>query len=128
MISVIIVNWNRRELLRACLESVQRQTGIEFEIIVVDNGSIDGSADLAEQSYGCRVIRNRENLGFCAANNQGIQAARGEFVALLNNDAEAGPGWLDALLHGLRAAPDAGMAACKILVYEDRRVSTRPDT
>ena len=117
MISVIIVNWNRRELLRACLESVRRQAEAEFEIIVVDNGSTDGSAEAAE-SCGARVIRNRENRGFCAANNQGIQAARGEFIALLNNDAEAEPGWLAALARAFRA-PEIGMAASKILVYEE---------
>jgi len=121
LISVIIVNWNRRELLRACLESLARQRGVKFETIVVDNGSQDGSADLAEQSFGCRVIRNRENRGFCAANNQGIAVAQGEFVALLNNDAEAEPDWLSALAEGLESAPEAGMAACKILVHEDHR-------
>jgi GT2 family glycosyltransferase len=119
LISVIIVNWNRRELLRACLESVGRQRGAEFETIVVDNGSTDGSADLAERTFGCRVIRNLENRGFCAANNQGIRAARGDLIALLNNDAEADSGWLAALRDGLEAAPGAGMAASKILVYED---------
>ncbi|MCL4401824.1 MAG: glycosyltransferase, partial [Acidobacteria bacterium] len=86
------MNWNRRELLRACLASLARQTA-PHEVIVVDNGSNDGSAEMAEKDYKARVIRNRENRGFCAANNQGIAAARGEFVALLNNDAEAGPGW-----------------------------------
>ena len=93
----MIVNWNRKELLRACLESVGRQAGVEFETIVVDNGSCDGSAEMAEKEFGARVIRNAENRGFCAANNQGIAAARGEFVALLNNDAEAEPGWLAGL-------------------------------
>jgi GT2 family glycosyltransferase len=121
LISVIIVNWNRRELLRASLESLRRQTGVEFEVIVVDNGSGDGSADLAERAFGCRVIRNSENRGFCAANNQGIAAARGEFVALLNNDAEAEPGWLAALLAAFDDRPDIGMAASKIVVYEDPR-------
>ena len=115
----MIVNWNRRELLRACLRSVKKQTGVEFETIVVDNGSTDGSADLAEHDFGCQVIRNRENRGFCAANNQGIAVARGEFVALLNNDAEAEAGWLAALSAALERKPEAGMAASKVLVYED---------
>ncbi len=116
---MVIVNWNRRELLRACLSSLARQSGEPFETIVVDNGSEDGSADLAEREFGARVIRNRENRGFCAANNQGIAAGRGEFVALLNNDAEAEPGWLAALLRAGRRAPDIGMVASKILVWED---------
>jgi len=89
----VVVNWNRKELLRACLASLGRQTGVEFETIVVDNGSGDGSADMAEREFGARVVRNAENRGFCAANNQGFGIAAGEFVALLNNDAEAEPGW-----------------------------------
>ncbi|MBS1857187.1 MAG: glycosyltransferase family 2 protein [Acidobacteria bacterium] len=119
MISVVIVNWNRRELLRASLASLERQRGIDFETIVVDNGSSDGSAEMAEAEFGARVIRNRENRGFCAANNQGIAAARGEFIALLNNDAEAEPGWLVELHRACSRAPDTGMAASKILVWED---------
>ena len=119
MISVIIVNWNRRELLRASLASLRLQKGAGFEVIVVDNGSTDGSADLAEREFGCRVIRNPDNRGFCAANNQGIAAARGDFVALLNNDAEAEPGWLAALRAVFDERPEIGMAASKVLVYED---------
>ena len=94
---MVVVNWNRKELLRACLVSLGRQKNVDFETIVVDNGSSDGSAEMAEQEFGARVIRNGENRGFCAANNQGIAAARGEFVALLNNDAEAEPDWLAEL-------------------------------
>lgn len=90
-----------------------------FETIVVDNGSTDGSAEMAEREFGALVLRNRENLGFCAANNQGIAAARGEFIALLNNDAEAEAGWLTGLLAACTRAPDVGMAACKVLVWED---------
>jgi len=115
----VVVNWNRRELLRACLASLERQTGVEFETIVVDNGSTDGSAEMAEREFGRRVIRNPENRGFCAANNQGIAAARGEFIALLNNDAEAEPGWLAALERACSGRADVGMAASKVLVWED---------
>jgi GT2 family glycosyltransferase len=121
LISVVVVNWNRKEMLRACLESLRRQTDAAFETIVVDNGSVDGSADMAEREFGACVIRNRENRGFCAANNQGIAAAHGEFVALLNNDAEAQPGWLAALLRACSRAADVGMAASKVMVLEDPR-------
>jgi GT2 family glycosyltransferase len=122
------VNWNRRELLRACLDSLQRQNETGFEIIVVDNGSIDGSVEMIEHEFveaagavRTRLIRNAENRGFCAANNQGIAMARGAFVALLNNDAEADPGWLKALRRVLEQRPEVGMAASKILVYENPR-------
>jgi hypothetical protein len=122
LISVIVANWNRRELLRACLCSLARQAGADFETIVVDNGSTDGSAQMVERDFpACRLIRNQGNRGFCAANNQGIRAARGDFVALLNNDAEAEPGWLAALRRVFEDRPALGMAASKILVYEDPR-------
>lgn len=122
-ISVIIVNWNCRELLRACLESLARQAGTAFEVIVVDNGSDDGSLDMVRSEFrerlSMRVIANPENRGFCAANNQGIAASRGTLVALLNNDAEAETGWLAALRRPFLDGPWVGMAASKILVYED---------
>jgi GT2 family glycosyltransferase len=121
LISVVVVTWNRKELLRACLASLARQTGVEFEVIVVDNGSTDGSAELAEMEFGAKVIRNRENRGFCEANNQGIAAARGDFIALLNNDAEAEPAWIEALHRACSRASDIGMAASKVLVWEDPR-------
>ncbi len=119
MISVVVVSWNRKDLLRACLASLTRQTNIQFETIVVDNGSADGSAEMSENEFGAQVIRNRENRGFCAANNQGIAIARGEFIALLNNDAEAEAGWLEALHRACSKSADVGMAASKILVWED---------
>ncbi len=120
MISVIVVNWNRRELLRACLRSLEQQDA-EHEIIVVDNGSTDGSAEAAGCEFKARVIRNAENRGFCAANNQGIRESRGELIALLNNDAEAAPGWIAALARAFEGRPEVGMAASKILVHEDPR-------
>jgi GT2 family glycosyltransferase len=128
-ISVVVVNWNRRELLRACLGSLVRQSLSGFEVVVVDNGSHDGSAEMAVAEFGgcpkfrLKLIRNPENRGFCAANNQGIAASSGEFIALLNNDAEAEPGWLAALREVFDLAADVGMAASKILVYgEPRRI------
>ncbi|MCC6342759.1 MAG: glycosyltransferase family 2 protein [Bryobacterales bacterium] len=121
-LSVIIVNWNRKDLLRACLLSLQNQQGVQFEIIVVDNGSSDGSAEMIGQEFrSVKLIENTVNLGFCAANNQGIAAASGEFIALLNNDAEACPDWLYELRRVFDGRPSAGMAASKILVWEDPR-------
>ena len=120
-ISVVVVNWNRREYLRACLESLARQRDVSYEVIVVDNGSHDGSAEMASAEFGARVIANQENRGFCAANNQAFAVARGEFIALLNNDAEAAPEFLAQLRRAIDTAPDIGMAAAKVLVWEDPR-------
>lgn len=71
--------------------------------------------------FSLQVIHNEENRGFCAANNQGIQSAAGEWIALLNNDAEADPDWLASMMDVVSTRPDYGMVACKILVYEDPR-------
>ena len=124
MISVVVVNWNRRDLLRKCFLSLCRQTVAGFEVILVDNGSGDGSAEMAEQEFGngvnfqLQMLRNGENRGFCEANNQGIALAKGELIALLNNDAEAEPGWLEGLASAF-ADRQVGMAASKIVVWED---------
>lgn len=112
-----MVNWNRRELLRRALESLHLQT-VNAEIIVVDNGSSDDSTQLSALFPETKWIVNSENLGFCEANNQGISAASGNFIALLNNDAEACPEWL-ASLHACFDRPEIGMAASKIVVWED---------
>lgn len=121
MISVVVVNWNRAALLRACLRSLADQTETAFEVILVDNGSADESVTMARREFGdlfSQIIENKTNRGFCEANNQGIAAARGELIALLNNDAEADPGWLQSLASAF-ADPAVGMAASKILVHED---------
>src|SRR5579885_2963214 len=129
-ISVVVVNWNRRDLLRSCLRSLAaQQLPHPFEVVVVDNGSDDGSPDMvaalaaeefsAGRPFRVQLVRNQYNVGFCAANNQGFAATESEFIALLNNDAEAEPGWLAALSTAFKDRPDVGMAASKILVYED---------
>ena len=125
-LAVVVVNWNRCELLRRCLRSLARQTiAGRFDVVVVDNGSHDGSVEMVarefsdEQKFRLQIIRNRENKGFCEANNQGISAIESAFVALLNNDAEAEPRWLEALAQAFQDRPQVGMAASKILVYED---------
>ena len=123
-VGVVVVNWNRKQLLQACLDSLTRQSHADFEVVVVDNGSTDGSPALVEEMaktfpVSLRLIANASNLGFCAANNQGIFSMGTELVALLNNDAEAEPGWLEALERVIRSEMDVGMAASKILVWED---------
>ena len=124
---MVVVNWNRCDLLRSCLQSLSlQQLNQPFEVIVVDNGSADGSAEMVEREFGhsrfqLKLIRNLSNYGFCAANNQGIGASTGDYIALLNNDAEAEPHWLASLTRAFEGGMEIGMAASKILVYEDTR-------
>jgi GT2 family glycosyltransferase len=118
-VSVVIVNWNGGEGLLACLDSLEAQMDRPCEVIVVDNASEDGSIERAEARFpGIRVIRHAANLGFGAGVNEGAEAAKGDWVALLNNDAVADPQWLAEMLRAAAAAPDVGMVACKI--YLDR--------
>lgn len=94
-------------------------------MVVVDNGSRDGSPEMAAREFSSgrpfalKLVRNSENRGFCEANNQGFAVAGGRLIALLNNDAEAEPGWLEALARAFDNRPDVGMAASKVLVYEE---------
>ncbi|SRR5579871_104632 len=122
-VSVVIPHWNRRDYLRNCLRSLDAQTLADHEVIVIDNASTDGSAEMVEREFPrVAIIRNPENRGFCGAVNQGIQASRGDYIALLNNDTEADPRWLAALVDGVRSQPGIGMAATKILYYDRRDI------
>lgn len=122
-ISVIIPNWNGAHLLPACLEGLRRQALRPTETIVVDNASTDGSRDLLARHYPeVQVFPLAENRFFAGAVNEGIRHSTGEIVVLLNNDTEAAPAWLEALLAGLAACPQAGMAASKLLLFDRREV------
>jgi GT2 family glycosyltransferase len=114
--SVIIPNWNGHSLLTECLAALRAQTFRDFEIIVVDNGSRDGSVEwLAEQAPDVIVIRNETNLGFAVANNQGFRAARAPLLVALNNDALPEPAWLQVLVETAAREMWAGMLACRIV-------------
>jgi hypothetical protein len=113
MVTAVIPNWNRAELLAAALDSLRRQTRPPDQIIVVDNGSGDRSVSVA-QAAGARVIEMGGNAGFARAVNAGIEAASGEFVAILNNDIELAAQWLEGLLNRLRDS-DHGFATGKLL-------------
>jgi len=121
----VVVNWNRADMLRESLHSLHAQVDakgdrVSLAIIVVDNGSTDGSQALVRGEFpDVLLLENSENMGFCAANNQGIYAASTEFVALLNNDAAADPHWIQHLQAAFDVAPDIGMAASKIVTWDD---------
>ncbi|MBC7288350.1 MAG: glycosyltransferase family 2 protein [Armatimonadetes bacterium] len=115
-VSIIIVSYNCRNELAACLESIESHAAeVEHEVVVVDNASKDGSAELAQRAPRVRVIRNPENRGFAAAVNQGIAIARGEVFLLLNPDCLVLPGAVDSIYRFLHARPWVGACAPRIL-------------
>ncbi len=119
-VQVIIVNWNGRAFLENCLQSLRRQSYRNFSVVLVDNGSTDGSAEFVSVRFPeVRLIALTENRGFSVANNCALRELTSPYAALLNNDATADPGWLAALVQALEETEDAGFAASRMLC-EDR--------
>ena len=120
-LSIIIVNWNTRELLAECLKSVDRSqaSGVrqqETEVFVVDNASSDGSAAMVRERFPwVRLITSPENLGFAAGNNLALRQATGKQILLLNPDTVVVEGALARLWHLLAAHPTAGIAGAQLL-------------
>lgn len=118
-VSIVIPNWNGLHLLRPCLNSLacQKCPG-GYEVVVVDNGSTDGSVAALEADYPwVRIVAERVNRGFAGGTNIGFAAARGELLVALNNDTEVEPDWLDHLVAALDRHPEAGMAASRMMVF-----------
>ena len=116
-ISVVIVNWNGRELLKKNLQHVLALRHPDFEVIVVDNGSQDDSASMLRTEFpAVRVVALPVNRGFAGGNNAALSHARGEFIATLNNDARPEPDWLDRLVDVASCEENVGICAGKLLV------------
>lgn len=124
--SLIIVTYNSRSQIEACLRTALASLGPQDELIVVDNASSDGTPELAAEAFPqVTLLRSGQNLGFSAGNNLGARHAQGEYLAFLNPDTTVEPGWLEALLEALQADPQAGVATSRILLMDDpERVNT----
>jgi len=121
MISVIIPTFDGIRFLPTCLAALRAQTFHDFETIVVDDASTDGTRDLLARDFpAARVVALAENRGFARAVNAGIRAARGDVIALLNNDTEADAAWLAEIQRALGANPRAGIVACKLRLFDQR--------
>ncbi|MBU0494995.1 MAG: glycosyltransferase family 2 protein [Chloroflexi bacterium] len=122
--SVIVPNWNDRHHLGPCLAALQAQTYRDFEIVLVDNGSTDGSVDFvcetAQRAAGdfppLSIVRNEENQGFAVGNNQGLAAAQGQLIATLNSDTVVDPNWLSTLVVAIQRDDRIGACASHMLL------------
>lgn len=118
--SVIVINWNGRRYLEDCLTALRTQTWPHREVILVDNGSTDGSIEYVSEAFPeTRVVRCEQNIGFAAANNLGFEAARGAYIATLNNDTRADPAWLAELVQAMQTEANIGMCASKMVLWSD---------
>jgi GT2 family glycosyltransferase len=116
-VSVLIISFNTREVLRRCLQSVFDNTAdLQAEVIVVDNASTDGSPEMIELDFPqVRLIRSEVNLGFAAANNVALQEARGRYFVLLNSDAFLAKGALALAIRHMNESPEVGLGGCKLI-------------
>lgn len=120
VVSIIVVNWNGREHLADCLDSLAEQTYRDFEVILVDNGSHDDSVPFVQDRYSwVKVVSLPSNIGFASGNNRGLEHASGAYIVTLNNDTRACPDWLERLVRAAEAHPRAGMVGCRICSFKD---------
>ncbi len=122
-VSIIIVNWNTKDLLAKCLRCVEETVKkVSYDIYVVDNASSDGSPDMVRQNFPTvKLIANTDNVGFARANNQAMRVCEGRYVLLLNSDAFVKDNTIDYMVEFMDKHPDASMAGCKLL-YGDGRL------
>ncbi|QQG47040.1 MAG: glycosyltransferase family 2 protein [Candidatus Woesebacteria bacterium] len=114
-LSIIIVNFNTKKLTVDCIKSIRNSSpNVNYEIIVIDNASSDGSIDSLEK-LKIRLIKNKENLGFAKANNQGIKISKGKYILLLNSDTLVKKDSLVSLVEFAKNTPDAGVIGSKLL-------------
>ena len=116
-VSIIVVAWNVRKLVYDCLKSVYEQTkGINFEVIYVDNASIDNTVDMVRKQFpDVRIIENEVNQGFIKANNQGIEIAQGRYVLLLNSDTLVLDNAIAKMVNFADSHPEAAVVGCRVL-------------
>ena len=117
-LSVVIANWNTKELIKQSIESILHSAapGLDFEIIVIDNGSMDGSAEyLKALGNTIRLILNTENKGYAKACNQGMKISAGKYILLLGSDTIMKQGTMERCIEFLESRPDTGAVSCKLL-------------
>lgn len=128
LVSIVLLNWNGRPYVFEALRCAQEQSYPNVEIIVVDNGSVDGSIEQIERDFpSCQVIRNRTNLGYCKGMNQGIAASTGEYVLPLNSDAFLDGQFIERAVLAMQRYDQIGMIAPRVLRYVNGKRTDQVD-
>ena len=116
-LSIIIVNWNAKDLLLTCLDSIHQTCNeVAMEIFVIDNGSVDGSGEAVKERFPkVTFIQNQQNVGFAAANNQALRLSKGKYLLLLNPDTKVKEGSIEGLVSFMESSPEAGVVGAQLL-------------
>jgi len=124
-ISIIIVNYNGKKWLDSCLSSLHKQSYPNYEIILVDNNSLDGSIEFIEKHFPrVQLVKLSENIGFAGGNNEGYKKAKGDYILLLNNDTKVGKTFLSDFLKAFDEIPNLGIAQSKLLLMNKNQLDT----
>jgi len=123
LVSVIILNLNGQNFLKRCLHSVFSSDYTNFEVIVVDNASTDGSVDFVKSNYPIvKIVQNPRNYGYAKGNNEGAKVSQGKYIIFLNNDTEVDANWLKELVKVIDNYPTVGICGGKILALSNRNI------
>lgn len=125
LFSIIIVNFNGKEYLNNCLMSVFNNACDDYEIIIVDNGSTDGSIEFVKDTfsiklYKIRIINLKRNFGPARARNDGVKIARGKYIGFLDNDTEVDKNWILEAIKGFESSEDIAALQCKLLFIKNK--------
>jgi len=122
-VSIVVVNYNDKEFLKPCLDSILRMNYQNFEVVLVDNHSTDGSVEFASKHYGNRIVTAeiQKNIGYGPAINIGVEYCRGKYLVFLNPDLEVDPDFLKEAVRELELDASIGLAQCKIMCLNDRK-------
>ncbi len=121
-VTIVIPNYNGKKLLKNCLGTLEQQTVKNFKVLVIDNGSTDGSTEIHSEKLDMEMIALKENLGFCGGTNFGIARTKTPYVLLLNNDTEVDPHFVEALLAGIKKSDDLFSCGAQMIDFRNHEI------